>query len=284
MRSFLDVYDLESGAVHTVLAAETHLEAPNWTPDGASLIVNGDGLLYRVPLASPALHRIATGPMVHLNNDHGLSPDGATLAISDKTETGRSCIYTLPVGGGAPRRVTRQVPSWWHGWSPCGARLTYTAVREGDFCIATCGLSGEGERIVIGGPHHYDGPDYSPDGDWIWFNSDRGGTMQLWRVRPNGRDAEQMTDDDRVNWFPHPSPDGRHVVYLSYAPGTEGHPPDREVELRLIDIGTAEVRTLVSLFGGQGTLNVPCWAPDAGRFAYMRYARRDVFLEESSHA
>ena len=104
MRSFLDVYDLESGAVHTVLAAETHLEAPNWTPDGASLIVNGDGLLYRVPLASPALHRIATGPMVHLNNDHGLSPDGATLAISDKTETGRSCIYTLPVGGGAPRR------------------------------------------------------------------------------------------------------------------------------------------------------------------------------------
>ncbi len=126
---------------------------------------------------------------------------------------------------------------------------------------------------MIGGPHHYDGPDYSPDGAWIWFNSDRGGNIQLRRVRPVGRDPQQMTDDASVNWFPHPSPDGRHVLYLAYAPGTTGHPSGRDVEFCLLECATGEVLPLVALFGGQGTINVPCWSPDSQRFAFMRYER-----------
>ena len=220
MRSYLEIYDLGTDRVETVLSVAFLIEAPNWVPDDGSLIVNGNGRLHRVPLDMPALHAIDTGGLSRINNDHGVAPVASLLAVSDSTHGGKSCIYTLPIEGDRPRRVTAATPSWWHGWSPDGARLAYTAVRNGEFCIATCAMDGSGEAMVIGGPHHYDGPDYSPDGDWIWFNSDRGGNMQIWRVRSDGRDPQQMTDDASANWFPHPSPDGRHVLYLAYAPGT----------------------------------------------------------------
>ncbi|MDP2119238.1 MAG: hypothetical protein Q8K28_04980 [Hoeflea sp.] len=273
MKSRLCIYDMATGAVDEVLASPRLIEAPNWTPDGAALIVNGEGRLFRVPLGAPDLIEIATGPAVRCNNDHGISPDGRWLVISDSTETGQSCIYLLPMAGGAPRRVTPEVPSWWHGWSPDGRTLAYVGRRDGGFGLYTIGVDGGAERHLVSGGGHYDGPDYAPDGQWIWFNSDRGGSMELWRIPAGGGEPEQMTEDDRVNWFPHPAPDGCSVLYLSYEPGTQGHPRDRDVELRLLDLRDGSVRTLLKLFGGQGTINVPCWSPDGSRFAFVGYAR-----------
>lgn len=280
-RSSLEVFDVATGAVGVVLRTERLIEAPNWTRDGRALIVNGDGLLWRVPLDAPALLPIDTGFARACNNDHGVSPDGRWLAVTDKTETGQSCIYVLPVGGGEPRRVTPRVPSYWHGWSPDGSTLAFCAKRPtrwapDTFGVATIPVEGGEERWLVEGPGHSDGPDYSPDGEWIWFNSSNDGAMQLWRVRPDGSNAERMTDDGRVNWFPHPSPDGRHVLYLSYPPGTDGHPRDLDVELRLLDLADRSARTLLPLFGGQGTINVPCWHPDGGRFAFMRFFPEDA--------
>ncbi|AKI02784.1 WD40-like beta propeller repeat protein [Hoeflea sp. IMCC20628] len=271
MRSHLCIYELASGAIEEVLATDLLIEAPNWTPDGASLVVNGDGRMFRVPLDAPELAPIDTGHAVACNNDHGISPDGTQLVISDSTDTGQSCIWVLPVSGGVPRRVTREVPSWWHGWSPDGTTLALVGRRDGDFGIYTIDVGGGDETLLIAGGGHYDGPDYSPDGVWIWFNSDRGGSMDLWRKAATGGAPQQMTDDERLNWFPHPAPDGRAVLYLSYQPGTEGHPRDRDVELRLLDMADGSVRVLLALFGGQGSINVPCWSPDGARFAFVRY-------------
>ena len=59
-----------------------------------------------------------------------------------------------------------------------------------------------------------DGPEYSPDGKYIYFNSERTGHMQIWRMRPDGSEQEQqITDDEYNNWFPHLSPDGKWMVY-----------------------------------------------------------------------
>ena len=272
MQSELCIYDLASGDISVLLAHQGHIEAPNWHADGF-LIVNGAGRLFRVALDEPALHPIDTGFAVGCNNDHGLSPDGTRLAISDKMETGESCIYILPVAGGVPQRVTAEVPSWWHGWSPDGARLTYVGAGRGDRVVRlyTCAVDGSDERLVIDGFDHVDGPDYSADGQWIWFNGEKDGAVDLWRVHPDGTGLERMSDGPTVDWFPHPSPCGRHVLYLAYPEGTLGHPGGLDVILRLMPQGGGAARDLCRLYGGQGSINVPCWEPGGARFAFMRY-------------
>ncbi|TNF18831.1 MAG: hypothetical protein EP318_16950 [Rhodobacteraceae bacterium] len=281
MLASVEWVDIVTGETRVVLETDRHVEAPNWTPDGRALIVNAEGRLYRLPLDGPELDGpeldrpelvpIDTGPLTRLNNDHGLSPDGRTLAVSQSPGRGTSLIHVLPAGGGTPRRITRTAPSWWHGWSPDGAEIAYTCRRDEQFGIATCPATGGAETLLITGPHHYDGPDYTPDGGWIWFNSDRGGGMHLWRMRRDGSDPQEMTRGASVDWFPHPSPDGAHVCYLAYPPGTQGHPFGCDVELRLMPADGGASRRLVALFGGQGTLNVPSWAPDSRRFAFVRY-------------
>lgn len=271
MKSILSIFDIVTGSVDTVLELDRHIEAPNWSRDGNAWIVNGSGRLFEVDLAAPLLRDIDTGFAVRINNDHGLSPDGAMLAISDSSEFGESCIYTLPAGGGEPARVTELVPSYWHGWSPDGSRLAYAARRAETFQVYTCPVDGGAEFQVTRGFDHCDGPDYTPDGEWIWFNGEKGGSVQLWRVRPDGSDPQMMTDDERVNWFPHPSPDGKSIVYLAYENDTQGHPADRDVQLRLMPADGGAPEILLDLHGGQGTINVPSWAPDSRRFAFVRY-------------
>lgn len=92
MKSSVAVFDIESDRETICLQTDRHLEAPNWTPDGEALLVNGGGRLYRLPLKDPVLKEIDTGFAVRLNNDHGLSPDGTRLAISDASLTEQSCI------------------------------------------------------------------------------------------------------------------------------------------------------------------------------------------------
>ncbi|MGB8815607.1 MAG: hypothetical protein WCC57_20710, partial [Paracoccaceae bacterium] len=74
-----------------------------------------------------------------------------------------------------------------------------------------------------------------------------------------------------VNWFPHPSPCGGHVLYLAYPAGTVGHPRDRPVALCLMDPEGGNRRQVLAFNGGQGTINAPCWAADGSAFAYMRF-------------
>lgn len=271
MISELCIHSLAEGETRVVLRHAGHIEAPNWHPEGY-LIVNGEGRLYRVPLAAPALENIPTGSVSGLNNDHGLSPDASTLAISAKSQDGVSCIYLMPVEGGEPRRVTPRTPSWWHGWSPDGARLAYAAARDGGpVIVMTCATDGSDERPLADGFDHMDGPDYTPDGAWIWFNGEKDGRVDLWRVRPDGSDLMRMTGGETVDWFPHPSPDGRHVLYLAYPPGTKGHPGGLDVALRLMPQDGGEGHEILRLHGGQGTINVPCWSPDGRAFAFVRY-------------
>lgn len=271
MTSTINILDINSGKVEAIFSTDLHIEAPNWAPEKDSLIVNGNGKLFRLPLANPELQEIDTGFANMLNNDHGISPDGKTLVISDRTRHGASCMYTVPATGGEPTVVTEVTPSYWHGWSPDGKTLTYTAKRTESYQIYTCAVDGSGEICLTEGFDHCDGPDYSADGQWIWFNGDKKGIVQLWRVRPNGTDLEQMTNDDRVNWFPHPSPDGQHICYLAYEGGTLGHPTNKQVQLRLMPTEGGTPTVLFDLFGGQGTINVPSWAPDSQRFAFVSY-------------
>ena len=268
------IVDADGANPRTVVSLEGRWEAPNWSPDGSYLLLNSGGSLYRLPLADPKPVRVDTGEVNRINNDHGITPDGRTYIIS------AGPIYTVPAGGGAPRRVTEKTPSYWHGVSPDGRTLVYCAPRgEGsarNFDIYAIGIEGGEERRLTVHPGYDDGPDYSADGQWIWFNSDRAGSWDLWRMPaagagPDDGRAERMTADEYEDWFPHPSPDGRWVVFLSYEKGVEGHPADKQVLLRRMDLKTGKVEVIQRLLGGQGTINVNSWAPDSKRFAFVRY-------------
>ena len=276
MKSLLCIWDMVAGAEQVLLALDRHIEAPNWDPDGKSLLVNGGGALFRVPLDAPRLVPVDTGFATRCNNDHGISPDGQTIVLSHHTERG-SEIFVMPatggITGGIPVAVTAQAPSWWHGWSPDGATLAYVAARGGSRVVDvyTIAVGGGAEVRLTLGEGHCDGPDFSADGTQIYYNCDRAGHAQIWVMDADGGNQRLLFADDGVNWFAHPSPCGRHLVYLAYPPGTLGHPAKLPVALVLCKPDGTDRRRILEFTGGQGTINVPSWRADGGAFAYMRY-------------
>jgi TolB protein len=254
------------------------LEAPNWTPDGKSLIFNGNGHILRVPVdggkpETPKPEIIETGMLDRVNNDHGISPDGNMLAISDQSQDQRkSIVYTVPIGGGTPKRITMSpLASYFHGWSPDGKTLAFVGDRNGNLDIYTIPASGGEETRLTTAEGLDDGPEFSPDGQYIYFNSERTGSMQIWRMKPDGSAQEQITSDGLNNWFPHVSPNGRQIVFLSYEKDVTGHPADKDVTLRIMNLADKKITVLTKLFGGQGTINVPSWSPDSRRLAFVSY-------------
>jgi len=287
-RAELFVLDVATGARRLVLSSSTLLfEAPNWTGDGRWLILNGDGLLFRIAADGDGdgeLEPIDLGDVPPINNDHVVSPDGTTVYVS--ADDGH--LYAVPVTSGAPRRVTNdrgpKFHHYLHGISPDGATLAYIGLLElpdgtRTTNVFTIPSAGGADIQVTDDEFADDGSEFSSDGAWIYFNSERSaavpGHAQLFRISADGATAdggviEQLTDDERVNWFPHPSPDGTQVAYISFPSGTLGHPADVDVLVRLLDSDGA-VRDLAAVFGGQGTLNVPSWSPDGTRLAFVAY-------------
>lgn len=273
--SSLETITVASTDRRVVYAIPGHFEAPNWTRNGA-FIFNAEGRLLRLPVTGGKPQTIDTGFAIRCNNDHGVSPDGKWLAISDQSQGDhQSIIYILPIGGGAPRRVTQKSPSYWHGWSPDGKTVAYPGQRNGEFDIYTISTEGGEETQLTTTKGLDDGPEYSPDGRYIYFNSVRTGMMQIWRMHPDGRAQEQVTSDNLNNWFPHISPDGQWLVFLSYGKEVEGHPENKDVMLRIMPLKDGKIdgkiEVLAKLFGGQGTINVPSWSPDSKQLAFVSY-------------
>ncbi len=279
--SILEIYDVETGERTVVADLDYLIEAPNWTPDGKALVFNSNGRIFRLDLESREITEIDSGFVDDCNNDHVLSADGQQLAVSHATrEDGLSRIYTLPITGGTPRLITPLAPSYLHGWSPDGSTLVYCAERGGEYDIYAIPAQGGVEKRLTDAPGLDDGPEYDSAGEYIWFNSVRAGLMQAFRMKADGSEQTQMTFDENWNtWFPHISPDRRLVSMICYrkgdvAPGE--HVPHKHVEIRLMNADGSDLRTVVRLFGGQGSLSVNSWAPDSRRFAFVSYRIRGV--------
>jgi Tol biopolymer transport system component len=273
--STLQTIGLELDAHRAVIAYTTQgrFEAPNWTHDGKTLIFDQAGKIMTVPAdGSTPPQPLDIGDATNCNGSHGLSPDGKSLAISCSTPgKPESRVYIVPLTGGMPRVVTEHPNSYWHSWSPDGRTIIFTRPDHGSGNIFAIPVSGGEEHALTIGTGISDDPDCSPDGQWIYFNSDRGGTMQIWRMHPDGSSPEQITSDDYVNWTPHVSPDGKSMVFISYEKGTTGHPANKPVMLRVMSLDDRKIRVLFNLIGGSGTMNVPSWAPDSKRLAFVSY-------------
>jgi TolB protein len=281
VKSSLEIFNIETDQRTVLWEANDHFEAPNWSPDGEFMIYNSHGRLYKIDMATKKHSQINTGFATRINNDHGISPDGTQIVIScedvpsekaDSKNWLTSKIYLLPIQGGTPQLVTEKAPSFWHGWSPDGQTLIYTARRNDDFDIYAIDVNGGEEIRLTDDPGLDDGSEFSADGQHIYYNSMQSGKMEIWRMDADGSNKIQLTNDAFSNWFPHPSPDGRFLVYLSYLEDQgASHPPMKKVALRLTDLKNNTTRTLCTFIGGQGTINVPSWSPDSKKFAFVSY-------------
>jgi dipeptidyl aminopeptidase/acylaminoacyl peptidase len=273
--SDVETMDVTTGVRKIVYHVDDSIQAPNWLRDNRHFIMNHNGKIVNFDLAKHTLSPVNTGKEDHINNDHAISFNGRELGISSGAV---STVYILPIKGGTPKQLTTKNPSYLHCWSPDGKYLVYTGLRgsePGD--IYRISVKGGEEQRLTDAPGLDDGSEYTPDGQYIYFNSNRTGRMQLWRMKPDGSNQEQITKDDFNNWFAHVSPDGKSIVFLSYGadiPSAE-HPFYKQVYIRKLSVDdAADPKVIGYLYGGQGSMNVNSWSPDSKSIAFVSNSDR----------
>ncbi len=272
--SNLEVMDIRSHHRKILLTVPYSIQAPNWTTDGKTLIYNSKGLLYAFDLENGDTTVINTGFANNNNNDHVLSFDGKSLAISHHKaeDNNQSTVYILPAEGSPePEQITSGGASYLHGWSIDGSHLLFTGQRNNQYDIYSISIETKEETRLTDTEGLDDGPEYSPDGEYIYFNSNRTGTMQIWRMRPDGSEQEQLTFDSYNDWFPHVSPDNKWIVFVSFPEDVPSgnHPFYKHVLLRLMPVSGGDPEIIAYVYGGQGTMNVPSWSPDSKKIAFV---------------
>ncbi len=273
--SRMEVLDIASGTRKILFESAHSVQAPNWTSDGEKLIYNSNGYLYTYSFSDGEIARLNTGSVISNNNDHVISLDGKMLGISSSVDNA-STIFMLPVDGSdEPKRVTLPDAghSYLHGISPDNSTVIFTGNRNGKYDLFAADVETGKETQLTDTDGLDDGSEYSPDGKYIYFNSNRTGRMHLWRMKADGSDKEQLTfHDDYNDWFPHISPDGKWIAFLSFGTDVDSgdHPFYKHVTLRLMPVdGSEEPRIIAYVYGGQGTINTPSWSPDSKKIAFV---------------
>ena len=271
--SKISIFDLRDKSVRTVYQADTVFEAPNWSSDGKYLLTNSGGRIYRIPVdgaanAQPELVNI--DPSLRLNNDHAPSPDGKFIAFSASSPSSRqSQVYLSNADGSNAHVMVTATPSYFHGWSPDGKYLAYVLQHPGangapaNYDIFRIPAAGGESQQLDSNPGYDDGPDYSPDGKWIYFNSDRSGGWDVWRIPsegagPGDQKAERVTSDEMEDWFPHPSPDKKWLLFLSFPKGTATHNEKMPgTQLRMMPLPGAHLAKTAADSGSDHVLRRP---------------------------
>ena len=277
--SHLEVMDVATGHRMMLHSEPGSIQAPNWTPDNKLIYNSAAGIMYTYDLGSGEIAELDTGPCRQNNNDHVLSFDGRMLALSNYTgDPRRSTAFIMPASGSdAPVQITSPEVghTYLHGWSPDGKKLIFTGARAGETGdyrnLWSVDIDTRVETAITPPGTLDDGAEYTPDGKYIYFNSVRTGTMQIWRMRPDGSEPEQVTFDAFNNWFPHISPDGRWIVYLAFPASIDpwSHPFYQQCTIRLMPASGGAPKTIGYLYGGQGSMNTPGWSPDSKRIAFV---------------
>jgi TolB protein len=277
--SHLEVMDVATGLRKILHSDPGSIQAPNWTPDDRLIFNSAAGVMYTYDIATGERAELNTGTRRQNNNDHVLSFDGKLLALSNYAgEPRRSVAFVMPVtGSDEPEQITSPEAghTFLHGWSPDSKKLVFTGGRKGETGnyrnLWSVDVDTKRETALTPPGTLDDGPEYTPDGKYIYFNSVRTGTMQIWRMQPDGSHPEQVTFDEYNDWFPHISPDGKWLVYIAFPADMDpwSHPFYRQCYVRLMPTSGGVPRTIAYIYGGQGSMNTPGWSPDSTRIAFV---------------
>ncbi|MEO5583450.1 MAG: DUF5050 domain-containing protein, partial [Saprospiraceae bacterium] len=283
--SRLEILDVFTGNRKVIYESNQRFEAPNWMPDGKKLLFNSKGSIWTIPVKGGEMPtKLNTGFVDRNNNDHVISFDGKLLGISSSRQGmfgGGSTVYVLPLSGGTPKLITEKTPSYLHGWASNNKEVYYVGRRDtsrnSPYHVYKANIeTGVETQLTNFKFGHVDGPEGSPDGQWVYYNGSQTGTMQLYRMKTDGSNVEQLTFDQYNNWFPHMSPDGKWIAYISFPDDIDPsmHPGNKTVSLKLMPINGGFPRTIAYLYGGQGTINTPSWSPDSKQIGFVSYSGR----------
>ena len=281
-----------------------YMQSPNWASDGRNIYAYEAGHIEKIPFLTPEAggkpETVSLGNLLDCSGNFGLSPDRKWLAVScaEKSE-GPHAVYVVPasrggedniannaivgpganrarvtaagatVARGTPRKVTQgPASSFFHAWSPDSQTIAFTRGSAGKADIFTIAVTG-GTEVRLTRDTLNDGPDYSPDGKLIYFDSSRSGSTQIWRMQPDGTGAEEVTADDNINSSPHVSPDGKTVAFLSQ-PAKGGGRGIGDAALKVFSVNDGLIRTLATFQGDRGSLSMYGWG-DANHLAFISY-------------
>ncbi|MGB7216583.1 MAG: Tol-Pal system beta propeller repeat protein TolB [Gammaproteobacteria bacterium] len=190
------------------------------------------------------------------------SPDGRRIAYVS-FEGNQSAIYVQTLRTGTRERVSMRAGH--NGapvFSPDGRRLALTlSLAEGNFDIYTLDLATQVLRRLTDSPAIDTEPTWSPDGETIYFMSDRAGGPQIYRVSANGGRAERVTFEGDYNARPRISPDGNELAVV--------HRDRGNFRIATFDLRTGRLKQVLT----NGLLDEsPSYAPNG---AVLIYATRE---------
>jgi TolB protein len=268
-----EILNVSDGKRKVIYESKVRLGSPSWLADGNKILFNEAGSLFTIPNAGGAAEKLNTGALGKINPGQAISYDGKKIAISVDDGTTASSIYTVPIIGGNPELASKKGSAFGVSWSRTNREIYYVASMEKTPAhIYKSNPDGSGEiQLTANKRGQVGGPEPSPDGKFIYYNDNISGTMQLWRMKPDGSGKERLTFDENHNWFPHISPDGKWIAYLSFLPDINPNalPSYKNVTLRLMPTTGGGQRVIAYLSGGQGTLNSACWSLDSKSIVFV---------------
>jgi Tol biopolymer transport system component len=159
---------------------------PAFSPDGQQIAFRSEregGGIFVMGILGGTVRRVSG-----LGYNPSWSPDGRELVVATEgvagpfTRRGTSELWRIDVATGERRRVTpgdAVQPSW----SPHGERIAYWSVpKSGRRILWTIPAAGGEPRQVTDDSYLNWNPVWSPDGRYLYFSTNRLGTMNLWRV------------------------------------------------------------------------------------------------------
>ena len=225
-------------------------------------------------------HQSLVGEAADWSNP-ALSPDGRTLAACKRNPVSRTRdIWTFDLDRGTPTRLTFDAADDFNPlWSPDGRQIVFVSNRKGPRDLYRKDSSGAGaEELLLESDLQKSCEDWTRDGRFVIYNQvSRRGDREIWALPLLGdRKPFRVISGPGDPSEAHVSPDGKWMVMLSYDKSVEGHPPNKDVTLRIAPVSddkpdVSKLAVLAKLFGGQGTINVPSWAPDSKNVAFVSY-------------